>query len=144
MAERAPSVIAEVSIQFLRQVMQKIWKKVAFKIIQIRLNTFNFIFVQIAYWDWVLDNGPSSFDDMLLVVRPWSQPLFLSNDGFGMERFWVQVRGLPRECWTFEVGQRVVSRFSRWPTLQIRELADSHERLFRILVELDLTAIDCP
>ena len=53
---------------------------------------------------WVLNNGPWSFENDLLLLRRWERGLRTRNMSFTHSVFWVQVWSLPFELVSEQVG----------------------------------------
>lgn len=87
---------------------------------------------------WVLANGSWNFDDLLFVVQSWDRSFLSSDVGLDHEKLWLNVHGLPCECFTIDVGRQVASTFSSNHTLQIREFPCTNDFFFWLLVLIDL------
>lgn len=128
----------EVNVRFLKPAMQKAWKTSAFKLVPLRSNTYQIFFDVSIEGQWVLDNGPWTFDDTLFVLRLWTRESHTSDEVFNSEKFWLHIRGVPRECITLAVRQKIGALFPHWQFLQIREYTDIHEKYFHMLVQICL------
>lgn len=87
----------------------------------------------------ILENGPWCFDNSLILLRPWQGRESISLKEVEKEFFWVHVSGLPRFCYTEEVGRKLTSSFEECREVQIREELSLGHRFFRFRVSVDLT-----
>lgn len=58
---------------------------------------------------------------------------------FGECSFWIQLRNLPLECLSVEVGQKLMKVFGDVQEVAIAQLSGNQGRCLRVKVELDIT-----
>ena len=68
---------------------------------------FQFRFKLESQLTWVLDNGPWSFDNKLLVLRRWERGMTANLVTFPTLPIWVQVWGLPFDLINEEAGWEI-------------------------------------
>ena len=68
---------------------------------------FQFQFKLESQLTWVLDNGPWSFDNNLLVLRRWEMDMTANSVTFSTLPIWVQVWGLPFDLINEEAGWEI-------------------------------------
>ena len=65
------------------------------KILDVRDGLFQFQFTLECQLQWVLSNGPWSFENQILVLRRWEKGMTAQSVVFTHLPMWVQVWGLP-------------------------------------------------
>ncbi|KAI8031189.1 hypothetical protein LOK49_LG01G01379 [Camellia lanceoleosa] len=70
-------------------------------------NFFVFLFERVGDMHRIVDNGPYAIQGALLVVDYWKPELVLDRLIFDKMLVWVQLYGLPLECFTAEAGFRL-------------------------------------
>lgn len=129
----------DLQLRNLKPAMEKSWRCKDFTYSRLRNNIYQFFFKQDSAVSFVLSNGPWCFDNILLVLKPWTRSVLSSDLAFNTCLFWIHVRGLPRECVTEAVGLKLVASMCGCEELQIREVTDSKEKFFRIRALVEVT-----
>lgn len=63
---------------------------------------------------FVLHNGPWNFENQLVLVRLWTGHGDPHAHDFDTKLFWFHAVGLPRYCYTGEVGHKLSKIVPRW------------------------------
>lgn len=108
------------------------------KIVDVGNAVFQFRFKLESQLQWVVDNGPWSFDDHLLLVRRWEKGMTAHNIEFSSISLWVQFWGLPFDLLNAEAARDIGQSLGR--VLEIDNTAFSTEqaRFLRVRVEVPL------
>ena len=77
------------------------------RIIDVGEDLVQFKFTMESQVQWVLNNGPWSFDNPLLLLRQWERGMTANKVIFTHCPLWVQVWGLPFDLFSEEVGQEI-------------------------------------
>lgn len=87
-------------------------------------------------WDRILQGGPYFVFSIPLFLKEMSRCFLFVEDGRHMPA-WIQVHGLPTDCWTHRVLSLIGSEIGR--PLYTDKLTRTSERLtFALLVEVDV------
>ena len=77
------------------------------RIVDVGEGLFQFRFELESQLTWVLDNGPWSFDNKLLVLRRWERGMMANSATFPTLPLWVQVWGLSFDLINEEAGWEI-------------------------------------
>lgn len=118
--------------------MGKVWRCGSFSI-----HRYDDLFYQIYFGtqetvDFVLTNGPWNFDNHLMLVRPRASAPPSFHKELDIEYFWVLLTGLPRYCYTMELGLKLAHLLESCQTMQLREdrVLSTKFFHFRVLVHI--------
>ncbi|KAF7152056.1 hypothetical protein RHSIM_Rhsim01G0174000 [Rhododendron simsii] len=94
----------------LKDTMRKVWGSPSgLRILDVGENLFLFRFSSEVDMQWVMNRGPWCFDNMLL-LKQWEVGMKADSVEFTELDCWVQLRGLPFECITPEIGRTIGNR----------------------------------
>ena len=108
------------------------------KIVDVGEGLFQFKFSIESQMKWVLDNGPWSFENQLLVLRRWEKGMTPRSVKFTTVPMWVQVWGLPFDLINEDVGRDIGSGLGRVVAVDSKALTADQARFLRIRVEIPL------
>lgn len=121
-----------------RKAMGRSWRCGSFSI-----QRFNDLFFKVFFdnqdtVDFVLSNGPWNFEDHLILVRPRRGGDLTSSQCLQKEFLWVLLTGLPRYCYTWEVGSKLSGIFDSVQIIELHEARHSGQRYFRLRLLINL------
>ena len=108
------------------------------KIVDIGEGLFQFKFSIESQMKWVLDNGPWSSENQLLVLRRWEKGMTPRSVKFTTVPIWVQVWGLPFDLINEDVGRDIGSGLGRVVAVDSKALMTNQARFLKIRVEIPL------
>ncbi|GMY29523.1 hypothetical protein FCV25MIE_24765 [Fagus crenata] len=108
------------------------------RILEVGNDTFQFIFPSKGQMEWVLDNGPWSFENHLLVLRRWERGMSTRTMTFNTATFWIQIWGLPFDLMTEDVGKEVGNHIGCYVSSDKRKHPTDKARYMRVRVEVDI------
>ncbi|XP_026399242.1 uncharacterized protein LOC113295103 [Papaver somniferum] len=79
---------------------------------QLRRHAKNMFIYRFFDWDsynYVMEEGPWSFDGYLVVFREWSTSVILKKLDFHLQQFWIDIKKLLPEFLNVEVGNQIAS-----------------------------------
>ena len=108
------------------------------KIIDVGDGLFQFKFALENQLRWVMDNGPWSFDDQLLVLRKWEKGKTARSVSFPAIPIWVQVWGLPFDLINEEAGMDIRMGLGHVVEVDSKALALEQAGFLQIRIEIPL------
>nr|POF24468.1 uncharacterized protein CFP56_10684 [Quercus suber] len=87
---------------------------------------------------WVVNNGPWSFNNQLLLLRRWERGMTANSVNFTHLPIWVQVWGLPFDLFSEEVGNDIGKGLGRVVEVDTKAIASDQARFLRVRVEIPL------
>ena len=91
-----------------KTLLQSMWKLGNdLRIVDVGEGLFQFQFKLESQLTWVLDNGPWSFDNNLLVLKQWERDMTANSVTFSTLPIWVQVWSLPFDLINEEAGWEI-------------------------------------
>ena len=108
------------------------------RIIDVGEDLVQFKFTMESQVQWVLNNGPWSFDNSLLLLRRWERGMTANKVIFTHCLLWVQVWGLPFDLFSEEVGQEIGRGLGRVVEVDWKGSNSDQARFLRIRVEIPL------
>ena len=108
------------------------------KIIDVGDGLFQFKFALENQLRWVMDNGPWSFDDQLLVLRKWEKGKTARSVSFPVILIWVQVWGLPFDLINEEAGMDIRMGLGHVVEVDSKALALEQAGFLQIRIEIPL------
>lgn len=120
-----------------RDTLKTVWRMGPdFSIQEVGEDILQFKFPNEFQLKWVLDNGPWSFENNLLLLRRWERGLSTKKLCFTHAPFWIQVWGLPFDLVSEQVGEDIGNRMGRYIAGDGRKGAMDQARYLRIRVEI--------
>lgn len=124
----------------LKTAMEVAWSfPKGLKVLDLGTGLYQFIFSQEMDMLKVLSGGPWLFNNQLLVLQRWRVGMKPDQLFFGDCPFWIQVRNLPLECMSIEVGKKMFKAFGAVQEVALAQLSGNRGRCLRVKVELDIT-----
>ena len=99
---------------------------------------FQFRFELESQLTWVLDNGPWSFDNELLVLRRWERGMTANSATFPTLPLWVQVWGLSFDLINEEAGWEIGKGLDHVYEVDNKNFLLDQARFIRIRVGIPL------
>ncbi|XP_050280481.1 uncharacterized protein LOC126721487 [Quercus robur] len=87
---------------------------------------------------WVVNNGPWSFDNHLLLLRRWERGMIANSVTFTHLPIWVQVWGLPFDLFSEEVGTDIGKGLDPMVEVDSKAIASDQSWFLQIRVEIPL------
>ncbi|XP_050282316.1 uncharacterized protein LOC126723089 isoform X2 [Quercus robur] len=87
---------------------------------------------------WVINNGPWSFDNHILLLRRWEKGMTAFSVNFQTLPMWVQVWGLPLDLINKEVGIDIGQGIGRVIEVDCKSIASGEARFLRVRVDVPL------
>ena len=97
-----------------------------------------FKFSMDSQFQWVLQNGPWSFDNQLLLLQCWERGMTALSVNFLTIPLWVQVWGLPFDLFNEEASTDIGNGIGTVVAVDSKSLASDQARFLRIRVEVPL------
>ena len=122
-----------------KNLLRSVWKLGHdLKITDVGEGLMQFKFSMESQLNWVLNNGPWSFDNHLLLLKRWEKGVTAFTVDFKVVSIWVQVWGLPFDLINEEVGKDIGGGIGRVLEVDCKAIAADQARFLRIRVELPL------
>ena len=122
-----------------KNLLRSVWKMGNdLKIVDVGEGLFQFKFSIESQMKWVLNNGPWSFENQLLVLRRWEKGMMPRSVKFTSVPMRVQVWGLPFDLINEDAGRDIGSGLGRVVDVDSEALTANQERFLRIRVEIPL------
>ena len=99
---------------------------------------FRFNFSMEGQLKWVINNGPWSFDNHILLLRRWEKGMTAFSVNFQTVPMWVQVWGLPFDLINKEVGIDIGQGIGRVIEVDWKAIASDQARFLRVRVDVPL------
>lgn len=109
------------------------------RVIELGEGRYQFMFAQEMDMLKVLTGGPWLYNNQLLVLLRWRIGMKMEDLYFGECPFWIQLRNVPLECLSVEVGRKLMKVFGDVQEVSIVQLNGNQGRCLRVKVELDIT-----
>ena len=123
-----------------KDLLRSVWKMGNdLKMVDVGGGLIQFKFAMESQLRWVMNNGPWSFDDHLLVLRRWEKGMTARSVSFPVLPIWVQVWGLPFDLINEEAGQDIGSSLGHVVEVDSKAIASDQARFLRIRIEIPLT-----
>ena len=107
-------------------------------IIDVGDGLFQFKFALENQLRWVMDNGPWSFDDQLLVLRKWEKGTTARSVSFPVIPISFQVWGLPFDLINEEAGMDIRKGLGHVVEVDSKALASEQAGFLQIRIEIPL------
>ncbi|KAL3730722.1 hypothetical protein ACJRO7_027711 [Eucalyptus globulus] len=127
-----------INFQAFQNTLKRAWRTDQVEITQREEGLYVFKFTSVGEKQRVLDNSPWLFSSHLVIVKPWVPNTPLHCYDFSTCAFWVQVLGLPLECYTEEMISNAVRNIGKVHEVKIESKEGTTLRAGRARVELNL------
>ena len=118
-----------INTQAAKNLLQSVWKFCQdLKITEVGDGLFQFKFALESQLNWVLKNGPWSFDNHILLLRRWEKGMMAYLVEFECILIWVQVWGLPFDLITVEAGQDIGESIGKVLEVDCKAIATNQAR----------------
>uniref|UniRef100_A0A7N2MG08 DUF4283 domain-containing protein n=1 Tax=Quercus lobata TaxID=97700 RepID=A0A7N2MG08_QUELO len=87
---------------------------------------------------WVVNNGPWSFDNHILLLRHWEKGMTAFSVQFLHIPIWVQVWGLPFDLINVKAGRDIGSSIGRVVDIDCKAISSEQVHFLRIRVEMPI------
>ncbi|XP_075662916.1 uncharacterized protein LOC142632378 [Castanea sativa] len=122
-----------------KNILRTTWKFGSdLKIIDMGEGLFLFKFAMESQLTWVLNNGPWSFDNYLLLLRRWEKGMNANTIKFTHCSMWVQVWGLPFELFSEDVASDIGRGIGPMVEVDCKGATSDLAKFLRIRVEVPL------
>ncbi|XP_030963118.1 uncharacterized protein LOC115986612 isoform X5 [Quercus lobata] len=120
--------------------LRSVWKMEGndLKITDVGDGLFRFKFSMENQLKWVINNGPWSFDNHILLLRRWEKGMTAFSVNFQTVPMWVQVWGLPFDLIYKEAGIDIGQGIGRVIEVDCKAIASGEARFLRVRVEVPL------
>ncbi|KAG5521220.1 hypothetical protein RHGRI_033692 [Rhododendron griersonianum] len=109
------------------------------KVMEIGGGIFQFVFGKEMDLFKVIAGGPWLFNNQLIVLKRWEEGIKPDQINFSYSPFWIQLRALPLEFMSVEVGRKMMVGFGEVLEVVMAQLSGNQGRCIRVKVELDIT-----
>ncbi|KAH7845606.1 hypothetical protein Vadar_004013 [Vaccinium darrowii] len=110
-----------------------------FRVLEVGMGIYQFVFGKEADLIRVLASCPWLYNNHLIVLQRWSAGVKPSRIYFSDSPFWIQLRGLPLEYMSVEVGRKMMIGFGDVQEVEVAQLSGKQGRCVQVKVELDIT-----
>ncbi|XP_065632704.1 uncharacterized protein LOC111999389 [Quercus suber] len=120
--------------------LSSVWKMEGndLKITDVGDRMFRFKFSMESQLKWVINNGPWSFDNHILLLRRWEKGMTAFSVNFQTVPMWVQVWGLPFDLIYKEAGIDIGQRIGRVIEVDCKAIVSGEARFLRVRVDVPL------
>ena len=128
------------NLRFAKNLLRSVWKMgLNLKIIEVADGLLQFKFALESQVSWVMNNGPWSFDNRVLVLKRWERGMTARLVTFTDLPIWVQIWGLPFDLINVEAGLKI--RNSLGQVVEVEALTRDQVRFLQVRV---VTSLDKP
>ncbi|KAK3027803.1 hypothetical protein RJ639_041971 [Escallonia herrerae] len=124
----------QINSKAFKETFCKVWNwDRSFKIVDVGPNIFHLRFSTTISMTKVVEGGPWSFDDNLLLVKPWERGMMANNTSIDWIDLWVQLWELPFECFSEKSARVLVAKIEDVPKVTKPPADIDSERFLRVL-----------
>ncbi|KAI5663953.1 hypothetical protein M9H77_23276 [Catharanthus roseus] len=105
------------------------------RVMKIRVNVVHIFFPNLEEMERILKLGPWCFNNDLLALQHWERMKEFTDKYFKEVSFWIHISSLLVECFTKEMGLKLVDRFGRSTDIQIREFTEDEGHILKNCAE---------
>ena len=128
-----------INLRAAKNLLRSVWKMGNdLKITEVGDGLLQFKFSLESQLQWVMNNGPWSFDNHLLLLQRWEVGMMAFSVTFHHAPFWVQVWGLPFDLITEQTGWDIGKAIGRVLDVDSKAIVSDQARFLRVRVELPL------
>ncbi|KAF7143851.1 hypothetical protein RHSIM_Rhsim05G0174100 [Rhododendron simsii] len=109
------------------------------KVMEVGGGIYQFIFGKESDLLRVISGGPWLYNNHLIVLHRWEEGVKPEQINFSYSSFWIQLRALPLEFMSVEVGKKMMVGFGEVLEVMLGQLHGNQGRCIRVKVELDIT-----
>ncbi|KAH7841773.1 hypothetical protein Vadar_034198 [Vaccinium darrowii] len=125
----------------LKSAMELAWGfPKGFKVMEVGGGVFQFVFGSETDLLRVLAGSPWLYNNHLVVLHRWIEDERIKPEklAFDFSPFWIQLRDLPLEFMSVDVGRRMMSGLGEVQEIMVAQLNGNRGRCIRVKVELDI------
>ena len=108
------------------------------QIIEVGPNLFQFKFQSEFDMVWIIQDGPWSFDNQLLLLRWWQKGMTVENIKLEHASLWIQIWGAPFDMVSPQVAKEVGSRLGIVEEVEWKQRCDDPNFFMRVKVALPI------
>lgn len=109
------------------------------KVMEVGGGIYQFIFGKESDLLRVICSGPWLYNNHLIVLHRWEEGIKPEQINFSYSPFWIQLRALPLEFMSMEVGKKMMVGFGEVLEVMMAQLHGNQGRCIRVKVALDIT-----
>ena len=122
-----------------KKLFRSVWKFGQYlRITEVGDGLLQFKFSMESQLNWVMKNGPWSFDNHILLLRRWEKGMTAYTVEFPCVPIWLQVWGLPFDLINEEAGKDIGESIGKVMEVNYKAIAANQACFLRIRVELPL------
>lgn len=122
-----------------KSLLRSVWKMGSdLRIVDVGEGLFQFKFTLESQLNWVLNNGPWSFENHLLALRRWERGMTARTVTFKHIPLWVQVWGLPFNLISEDASKDIGGGLGKVIEVDNKVFSSEQARFVRIRVELPI------
>nr|XP_023928912.1 uncharacterized protein LOC112040249 [Quercus suber] len=127
-----------INFRAAKNLLRSVWKMGKdMTITEVGDGLFQFKFAMESQLKWVLNNGPWSFENHILLFRRWEKGMTALSVSFEIP-IWVQVWGLPFDLINEEAGRDIGRGIGRVIEVDCKAIAADQAKFLRIRVDMQL------
>ncbi|KAH7836856.1 hypothetical protein Vadar_006514 [Vaccinium darrowii] len=111
----------------------------SFRVLEVGGGIYQFIFGNEMDVLRVINGGPWLHNNQLLILHRWREGVNPRKIDFSYSPFWIQLRALPLECMSVEVGRKIMQGFGEIQEMVIAQLNSNQGRCIRVKILIDIT-----
>ncbi|KAH7836815.1 hypothetical protein Vadar_006006 [Vaccinium darrowii] len=128
-----------INLSGLKAAMEAVWGYPrGFKVMEVGGGIYKFVFGCEMDLLRVLSGSPWIYNNQLIVLQRWTERLAPNEISFTFSPFWIQLRALPLEFMSVDVGKRMMAGFGDVEEANIAQLSGNQGRCIRVKVELNI------
>ncbi|KAH7850130.1 hypothetical protein Vadar_028349 [Vaccinium darrowii] len=128
-----------INLYGLKAAMESVWGyPKGFKVMEVGGGIYQFVFGHEMDLLRVFAGSPWLYNNQLIVLQRWVEGVTPDEINFSYSPFWIQLRALPLEFMSTDVGRRMKAGFRDIEDANIAQLSGNQGRCVRVKVELDI------
>ena len=122
-----------------KSLLRSVWKMGSdLRIVDVGEGLFQFKFTLESQLNWVLNNGPWSFENHLLALRRWERGMMARTVAFKHIPLWVQVWGLPFDLISEEASKDIGEGLGKVVEIDNKVFSSEQACFVRVRIEIPL------